>query len=81
MSKRQCSIFPSTYAVDLLALRTVTDYTLSLRYILHCLGCNAPSNVTNPTRIFDDNLSVILNAQNLATDLSKKCVVAGVIKL
>ena len=38
---------------------------------MRCLGCNAPSDGSCPTRIFGENLSVILNAQNPAADLSK----------
>ena len=40
--------------------------------MLRCLGCNVLSNGTCPTCIVGDNLSVILNTQNPAADLSKK---------
>ena len=39
-----------------------------------CLGCNVPSDGSCPTRIFGENLSVILNSQNPAADSSKKYV-------
>ena len=55
------------------------------------LGCNVTSDRSCPTPIFDDNLSVILHTQSLATVLSKKhiaisfhivreAVVAGIIE-
>jgi len=62
------------YAAEVSALRTATEEAQSLRYMLHCLGCNIPSDGTCPTKVFGDNLSVIQNAQNPATDLSKKHV-------
>ena len=74
MSKRQGSIVPSTYAAEFSALRTVIEESQILRYMLRCLGCNVPSDGSCPTRIFGDNLSVILNAQKPAADLSKKHV-------
>ena len=74
MSKRQGIIASSTYAAELLALRTVTEEAQSLRYMMRLLGYNVPSDGSCPTRIFGDNLSVILNAQNPAADLSKKYV-------
>ena len=73
-SKRQGSIASSTYAAEFSTLRTATEEATGLRYMLRCLGCNIPSDGTCPTRIFGDNLSVILNAQNPAADLSKKHV-------
>ena len=73
-SKRQGSIASSTYAAEFSALRTATEEAIGLRYMLRCLGCNVPSDGSCPTRIFGDNLSVILNAQNPAADLSKKHV-------
>ena len=42
--------------------------------MLRCLGCNVPSDGSCPTDVFGDNLSVILNAQNPAANLSKKHV-------
>ena len=74
MSKRQGSIASSTYVAEFSALRTATEEAQSLRYILRYLGCNVPSDWLWPTRIFGDNPSVILNAQNPAADLSKKYV-------
>ena len=73
-SRRQGSIASSTYAAEFSALRTATEEAQNLRYMLRCLGCNVPSDGSCPTKIFGDNLSVILNAQNPAADLSKKHV-------
>ena len=39
--------------------------------MLHCLGCNFPTDGTHPTRNFGGNLSVILDVQNSVVDLSK----------
>ena len=74
MVKRQCTIDSSTYAAEFSALRTATEEAQSLHYMLRCLECNVPSDGSCPTRIFGDNLSVILNSQNLAADLSNKHV-------
>ena len=73
-AKRQGCIASSTYAAEFSALRTATEEAISLRYMLRCLGCNIPTNGKCPTKIFGDNLSVILNAQNPSADLSKKHV-------
>ena len=72
-AKKQGIIFSSTYATECSALCTVIEKAQSFHYILHCLGCNAPSDGSCPTRIFGDNLSLIIN-QNQAADLSKKYV-------
>jgi len=73
-SKRQGSITSSTYSAEFSALRTATEEAQSIRYMLRCLGCPIPSDGSCPTNIFGDNLSVILNSQNPAADLSKKHV-------
>ena len=74
ISKRQGSIASSTYAAEFSALRTATEEAQNLRYMLRCLGCNVPADGSCPTRLFGDNLSVILNSQNPAADISKKHV-------
>ena len=73
-SWRQGSIVSITYVAEFSALRTAIEEAQSFRYMPRCLGCNVPSDDSCPTRIFGDNLSVILNAQNPAMDLSKKYV-------
>ena len=45
-----------------------------IQYFLHCLGVNIPADGTAPTKIFGDNLSVILSSANPGHDLSKKHV-------
>ena len=73
-SKRKGSSTSSIYAAVFAALRTVTEEAQSLRCILRCLGWNVLSDGSCPTRKFGDNLSVILNSQNSAADLSKNHV-------
>ena len=73
-AKCQGSIAFSTYATEFSTLCTAIEEAFSLRYMLRCLGCHLPAAGQCPTRIFSDNLSVILNAQNPACDLSKKHV-------
>ena len=73
-SKRQGTVASSTYAAEFSALRTATEEAMSLRYMLRCLGCNLPNNGKHPTRLFGDNLGVLLSAQNPEADLSKKHV-------
>ena len=73
-SKRQGSISSSTYTAEFFALSTAADESIGLRYMLQCLDCNVLTNGSCPTRIFGDNLSVILNVQNPAADLSKRYV-------
>ena len=74
LSKRQGAIASSTYAAEFSALRTATEEAIALRYMLRCLGCNVPTDGSYPTKVFGDNLSVILSASNPAADLSKKHV-------
>ena len=57
-----------------MALRTATEEAIPLRYMLRCLGIPIPSDGSYPTRIFGDNLSVIQNAKNPHSCLSKKHV-------
>ena len=74
MSKRQGAIATSTYSAEFMALRTATEEAISIRYMLRCLGIPLPSDGSYPTRIFGDNLSVINNARNPHSCLSKKHV-------
>ena len=55
-------------------MRTATEEAMSLRYMLRCLGCNIPTDGSCPTKVFNDNFSVVQNCQNPAADLSKKHV-------
>ena len=45
---------------------------MSIHYFLCCLGVNIPADGTAPTKVFGDNLSVILSATNPGHDISKK---------
>ena len=74
MIKHQGSIASSTYATKFSDLRTAAEDTHSLHHMMRYLGCNVSSNRSCPTRIFGDNLSIILNAKNPAADLTKKHV-------
>ena len=49
-----------------------TKEDISLRYMLRSLYCKTPSDKSCPTKIFNDNYSVVKNAQNPAADFSKK---------
>jgi hypothetical protein len=74
ISKRRGSIASSTYAAEFSAFRTATEEAQNLRYMIRCLGYNIPADGSYHTRLLDHNLSVILNSQNPAADLSKKYV-------
>ena len=74
ISRRQGAIATSTYSAEFMALRTATEEAISLRYMLRCLGVPIPNDGSSPTRIFGDNLSVIQNARNPHSCLSKKHV-------
>ena len=74
ISRRQGAIATSTYSAEFMALRTATEEAISLRYMLQCLGVPIPNDGSSPTRIFGDNLSVIQNARNPHSCLSKKHV-------
>ena len=74
-SKRQGTIASSTYAAEFSALRTATEESMSLRYMLRCLGCKLPDDGKHPSKLFGNNLGVLLSTQNPEADLSKKHVV------
>ena len=59
-SKRQGTIASSTYAAEFSALRTATEEAMSLRYMLRCLGCRISNDGKHPSRLFGDNLGVLL---------------------
>ena len=74
LSKRQSTVASSTYSAEFSALRTATEEAMNIRYCLRCLGVNIPADGSCPTKVFGDNLSVILSASNPSHDLSKKHV-------
>ena len=47
---------------------------MSIRYILRCLGYRIPGDGKNSSKLFGENLGVLLSTQNLEADLSKKHV-------
>ena len=71
-NKRRGSITSSTHAAEFSTLHTAIEEAQNLSYMLRCLGCNVPADGSCLTKIFGDNLSVILNSQNPATDIFKK---------
>ena len=74
MNKQQGDIASRVYATKFSAIYTATEEAQSLRYMLCCLGCNVLNDFCFPTAVFGHNLSVILNSQNPAVELSKKHV-------
>ena len=72
MSKHLGAIYSSTYTEEFSTIHTVAEEDISLRYTIHCLECDIPSEGSYPTKIFKDNDSVIINSQNPSDDLSKK---------
>lgn len=61
LSKRQGNIAARTYATEFSGLRTAIDGVRILCYMLHCLGCNIPSIESYTSKIFNVNISVVLN--------------------
>ena len=75
MGKRQGDVAFSTYVTEVSTMRTSIEEYMSSNYMIRCLGCNISSDISYPTKIFNDNISVILNSQSSSADLSKKHVV------
>jgi hypothetical protein len=69
-SKRQGAIETSSYGAEFCAMRTATEETIAVRYMLRCLGVK----VTHPTYMFGDNLGVVQNATMKDSLLKKKHV-------
>jgi len=72
ISRRQGAITTSTYLTKFMALHIVIEEAISLRYMLLCIGVPIPNDISSPTSIFGDNLSVIQNASNTHSCLLKK---------
>jgi hypothetical protein len=68
ISKRQSSVQSSTYGAEFLAARAATEEILSIRYFLRSFGVK----VTQASRIFGDNMSVLLNITEPDSQLKKK---------
>ena len=69
-SKRQGCIASSTYQAEFIAMRRAVEEAIALRYMLRCLGVK----VSQPTKLFGDNLGVMQTAQIPDADLKKKHV-------
>ena len=69
-SKRQGAVETSTYGAEFCAMRTGTEETISVRYMLRCLGVL----VEHASFMFGDNLGVIQNATIKESLLKKKHV-------
>ena len=67
-AKRQGTVETSTYGAEFNALRTATEETIALRFILRSLGVK----ITKPSMIFGDNLGVIMNATEPEAECKKK---------
>ena len=70
LSKRQGAIETSTYGAEFVAMKTAVEETISIRYMLRCLGVK----VETPTYILGDNKGVIQNATIEDSLLKKKHV-------
>ena len=68
ISKRQGSVQASTYGAEFNAMRTAIEEILSIRYSLRSFGVP----VTSASRVFGDNMSVLLNIQQPDSQLRKK---------
>ena len=49
-----------------------TKKAINLSCVLYCLGCKIPFDDSCATNAFNDNFSVVENAQNSVADVSKK---------
>jgi hypothetical protein len=69
-SKRQGAVETSTYGAEFCAMHTGTEETISVWYMLHCLGVK----IEHVTYMFGDNLGVTQNAMIKDSLLKKKHV-------
>ena len=69
-SKRQTSVQTSTFGAEFTALKKAVEKSIMLRYHLRSMGVK----VNNNTKIWVDNMAVILNATNPGSTLNKKHV-------
>jgi len=68
ISRRQSTVETSTYSAEFSALRTATEESISIWYMLRSLGIP----VVERTKVFGDNLSVILSSTSDSAELKKK---------
>ena len=69
-SKQQGCIATSTYCAEFVAMRAAVEETISLCYVMRCMGIL----VTKPTNLFGDNLGVMQSSTIADADLKKKHV-------
>ena len=69
-AKRQTAVATSTFSAEFMALKRAVEESVTLRYHLRSMGIQ----VTTPTPIWVDNMSVVLNVTNPASSLNKKWV-------
>ena len=67
-SKKQSTVECSAFSSEFLAMRTCIEEVVSLRYKLRMFGVP----VEDPTDIFCDNNSVVMNSSNVESKLNKK---------
>jgi hypothetical protein len=67
-SKRQGAVQSSTYGAEFIAARTTVEEMLSLRFLLRSFGVP----VTRASRIFGDNMSVLISMTQPDSQLKKK---------
>ena len=68
MSKKQTSIETSSFGSEFIAMKQCTEYVRGLRYRLRMMGIP----VEEPTFIYGDNQSVLVNTKNPHLQLKKK---------
>ena len=69
-SKRQSSVQTSTHGAEFVALKSAVEVAVDLRYRLRSLGVK----VSESTKIYVDNMSVVLSTTNPGSKLNKKTV-------
>ena len=68
MSKCQGAVATSTYSAEFCAMRLATEEAITIQHMLHSLGIP----VSEPAKLFGDNLGVIQNASVPEATLQKK---------
>jgi hypothetical protein len=69
-SQRQASVQTSTFGAEFTGLKKAVKQTITVRYYLPSMGVQ----VSKPTPIFVDNMSVVLNVSNPGSTLNKRSV-------
>ena len=70
LSKRQACVQTSTFGAEFTALKKAVEEAVMLRYYLRSMGIK----VEDPTPIYVDNMSVVMNSTNPGSTLNKKNV-------